>query len=82
MSIGHPSPNWRGVGGEVKKWKGFIFLKDETFLVTGSFRWDWMKKGNQFIIAPSAALPQIGEGCESSGVRELRLKKVASLFQD
>jgi hypothetical protein len=55
--------------------KGFIFLKDETFLVTGVFRWDWMKKGNPFVIAPSPALPQFGEGCESSGVRELRLKK-------
>jgi len=37
MSVGHPSPIWRGVGGEVIKWKGFTFLKGETFLATGVF---------------------------------------------
>jgi len=37
MSVGHPSPIWRGVGGEVIKWKGFTFFKGETFLVTGGF---------------------------------------------
>jgi len=31
MRVGHPSPIWRGAGGEVKKWKGFPFLLHETF---------------------------------------------------
>jgi len=35
MSFGHPSPIWRGAGGEVKKWKAFTFSKGESFLVTG-----------------------------------------------
>jgi len=34
MSVGHPSPIWRWVGGEVKKWKGYTYAKGETFLAS------------------------------------------------
>jgi len=37
MSDGHPSPIWRGAGGEVIKWKGFTFSKGETFCATVVF---------------------------------------------
>jgi len=54
--------------------KGFTFSKGETFLVTGGFRWDSVKNGDQFIIAPSPSLPPPagGEWCRSSGVRGLK----------
>ncbi len=57
MSVGHPSPIWRGAGGEVIQWKGFTFLKGETFLVTGGFSEGFDENGNQFILAPSPSLP-------------------------
>jgi len=46
MSVGHPSPIWRGAGGEVIQWKGFTSSRGETFCATGGFWIDWVKKGN------------------------------------